>query len=117
MIIIKNRYLVKECMRDDFIKEIKENKIQEGFQSQPGCVAFDINIPLDNDKDLGLTDIWEDRETFVAHLKCDVNVRWAPIKDKYLEGAEWTLYEGDRNPEYTAEIVAVMKAEAEALKK
>ena len=115
MIIIKNKYLIKPGMREEFIKQIKENKIQEGFQAQPGCIAFDINIPLDDDNNLGLIDIWTSRETFEAHLVCDVNDRWSPIKDKYLEGTEWTLYEGEQNNSYAVEATRIMAEKKAAL--
>lgn len=116
MIIIKNMYQLRPGEREAFIEEIRKNKIQEGFLSQPGCVAFDMNIPLNDDVNLGLTDIWEDREAFEAHLLCDVNNRWAPIKERFLLGSAWVLFEGVENPEYGERVTKIMADKAASLK-
>ena len=86
------------------IHEMHTMHIQERYEAQPGNLAFDFSIPVTRNDRMCLVDIWKDRESFEAHLNCDVTQDWTDIKAKYTTDSWYTLYEGDRNDAYNDSI-------------
>lgn len=79
------KYKTKAGMRDEFTAAIKAANLEERYRKQPGNIIFSFSVSFTEDDTAYLVDIWEDQETFNAHITCDVAPDLAAIKAKYVE--------------------------------
>ena len=91
--VVIARYDVKPGMVDELAREVKESGLQGLYEKQPGNLYFKFAIPLDEPNKFYLTDVWDNEESFQAHLHCDVAKLWAAIKAKYVIGSEAMKYD------------------------
>lgn len=82
MIYVNVTYSMPKVNRDNFIVDIKSQKIMELTRQEPGNQAYEFSIPLDNDEQLYLREIW-DEAGFEAHKSSENIKRLGMLKDRY----------------------------------
>lgn len=85
-------YSVKENKLNDFVDEIKENKIREKVLAEQGCIAYDYFLPVDTSQNkLVLVEKWQSEQLQQVHLTTDHMKAFSTIKEKHVENTEVTF--------------------------
>ncbi len=69
--------------REGFLKEIKDNKIDEISKSEDGCHKYDYFYPVDSETQLLLWEKWESEEYQKAHCGREHFAFLGKLKEKY----------------------------------
>ena len=72
-----------KASRDGYLKEIKDNKIDEISKAEDGCYKYDYFYPVENDNTLFLWEQWESVEHQKAHCQTPHFAQLGKLKEKY----------------------------------
>ena len=82
-------YSVKENKLNDFLTEIKNNKIREKVLEEKGCIAYDYFLPEDTTQNkLVLIEKWQSKDLQQLHLATPHMQTFSTIKAKYVEDTQ-----------------------------
>lgn len=82
-------YSVKENKLDDFLTEIKNNKIRERVLEEKGCIAYDYFVPEDTTQNkLVLIEKWQSKDLQQLHLTTSHMQNFSKIKEKYVDDTQ-----------------------------
>lgn len=82
MLCVNVTYAMPRENRDRFLADIRDQKIMELTRLERGNVAYEFSVPLDNDDQVFLREIWEDT-AFEEHKAGENIKRLAAMKDRY----------------------------------
>lgn len=78
-------YSVKENKLNDFLTEIKNNKIREKVLEEKGCISYDYFLPEDTTQNkLVLIEKWQSKDLQQLHLITPHMQTFSAIKGKYV---------------------------------
>lgn len=85
-------YSVKENKLNDFLTEIKNNKIREKVLEEKGCISYDYFLPEDTTQNkLVLIEKWQSKDLQQLHLTTPHMQIFSTIKEKYVEDTKVTF--------------------------
>lgn len=86
-------YSVKENKLNDFLTEIKNNKIREKVLEEKGCVVYDYFLPEDTTQNkLVLIEKWQSKDLQQLHLTTPHMQTFSAIKEKYVDDTNVTFW-------------------------
>lgn len=82
-------YSVKENKLNDFLTEIKNNKIREKVLEEKGCISYDYFLPEDTTQNkLVLIEKWQSKDLQQLHLITPHMQNFSTIKEKYVDDTQ-----------------------------
>lgn len=85
-------YSVKENKLNDFLTEIKNNKIREKILEEKGCISYDYFLPEDTTQNkLVLIEKWQSTDLQQLHLTTPHMQTFSTIKEKYVGNTKVTF--------------------------
>lgn len=82
-------YSVKENKLNDFLTEIKNNKIREKVLEEKGCISYDYFLPEDTTQNkLVLIEKWQSKDLQQLHLITPHMQTFSTIKGKYVDDTQ-----------------------------
>ena len=85
-------YSVKENKLNDFLTEIKNNKIREKVLEEKGCISYDYFLPEDKTQNkLVLIEKWQSKNLQQLHLTTPHMQTFSAIKEKYVDDTNVTF--------------------------
>lgn len=85
-------YSVKENKLNDFLTEIKNNKIREKVLEEKGCIVYDYFLPEDTTQNkLVLIEKWQSTDLQRLHLTTPHMQTFSTIKGKYVDDTNVTF--------------------------
>lgn len=69
--------------RDGFYGEIVKNNVRALCEAEKGCIMYRYFLPLDNDKEIFLLEMWENTEVHKVHKEQPHFLMLGDIKAKY----------------------------------
>lgn len=86
-------YSVKENKLNDFLTEIKNNKIREKVLKEKGCISYDYFLPEDTTQNkLVLIEKWQSKNLQQLHLTTHHMQAFSAIKEKYVYDTNVTFW-------------------------
>lgn len=86
-------YSVKENKLNDFLTEIKNNKIREKVLKEKGCISYDYFLPEDTTQNkLVLIEKWQSKDLQQLHLIAPHMQNFSAIKEKYVYDTNVTFW-------------------------
>lgn len=86
-------YSVKENKLNDFLSEIKNNKIREKVLKEKGCISYDYFLPEDTTQNkLVLIEKWQSKDLQQLHLITPHMQTFSTIKGKYVYDTNVTFW-------------------------
>ena len=86
-------YSVKENKLNDFLTEIKNNKIREKVLEEKGCISYDYFLPEDTTQNkLVLIEKWQSKDLQQTHLITPHMQTFSTIKGKYVYDTNVTFW-------------------------
>lgn len=86
-------YSVKENKLNDFLTEIKNNKIREKVLEEKGCISYDYFLPEDiTQNKLVLIEKWQSKDLQQLHLTTPHMQTFSAIKEKYVYDTNVTFW-------------------------
>ncbi len=95
MLIVLVRYKCKPGLRENYLKAIKDNKIDEMSRSEEGCIRYEYSFGMEEDE-LILTEIWQDGEAIDYHKNSEHFARLGELKLQYVESTEFEKYSAEQ---------------------
>lgn len=93
MILYINIYKVKHGMMNQMVTELNASGVEEIFRGIPGNIDFNYSVAIKDEDTFYLTDLWQDEESFNAHMQSDALHVWHTVKDKYIVDKKVTRYD------------------------
>ena len=84
MIVLNVTYKCKPDMRDEFLKTIITEGIDEASRAESGNMKYDYYLPADGGNELLLVEKWLDAEALAKHGKQPHYLRLGELKQKYV---------------------------------
>lgn len=86
-------YSVKENKLNDFLTEIKNNKIREKVLKEKGCISYDYFLPEDTTQNkLVLIEKWQSKDLQQLHPATPHMQTFSTIKEKYVYDTNVTFW-------------------------
>ena len=85
-------YKIKPGQVEQLVQEMIDAKVEENYRKQPGNIAYNFSVPIEDKDTFYLVDIWESEEAFDAHRTCEIAPVWKEIKDRYVVDSDVKLY-------------------------
>lgn len=93
MILVDVVYVIKDGKRKEFYEKIVEMGIAKASRQEPGCGRYEYSIPLDNENELWLTELWTDKIAQERHAKTQHFLKLQELKKEYVESVRLTKYQ------------------------
>lgn len=93
MVICVNTYQVKKGQRDALVEELRRSGIEDALRKMEGNVCFNFSVPIREPDVFYLTDIWEDKASFQAHLESQATAAWSALKEQYVADSQVRRYD------------------------
>ncbi len=93
MIIVLVEYFCKDNCREDFLRALKEQKIDAMCQAEAGNLKYDYSLSADRENVLILNEIWKDAEALNLHGSMPHMKLIPAIKEKDVEKTEIRKFE------------------------
>lgn len=90
MIYVNVTYKLPKENRDAFVADILEQNIPELTKAERGNHAYDFSIPIDNEEQVHLREIWDD-DAFEEHKAGENIKKMGAMKGKYFIETEITI--------------------------
>lgn len=85
-------YSVKENKLNDFLTEIKNNKIREKVLEEKGCISYDYFLSEDTTQNkLVLIEKWQSKDLQQLNLITHHMQTFSAIKEKYVDDTKVTF--------------------------
>ncbi len=95
MFIVLVRYKCKPGLRENYLKAIKDNKIDEMSRSEEGCIRYEYSYGIAEDE-LILTEVWQDAQAIDFHKNSEHFVKLGDLKTEYVENTEIMKFSGEQ---------------------
>lgn len=82
MLYVNVTYTMPKENRDDFLAEIKNQKIMEFTRLEQGNTAYEFSVPIDRGDQVYLREIWEE-SAFENHKNSENIKKLGKLKEKY----------------------------------
>ena len=80
MLFINVTYTMKPGMRENFLKEVRDQGILDCVRREDGCLQYAYYLPVEDDNTLLLTERWRDRAAQQAHMATPHMAKLGEIK-------------------------------------
>ena len=78
-------YMVKPGLRSTFHQIILDEKLQEASRNEPGNLAYDYFLSVDNPDELLLVEKWTDMKSLDEHRLLPHFLRLQELKNDYIK--------------------------------
>ena len=96
MVIISVRYRTKPCLRDAFVKALADERIAARTRTEPGNLAYEFSVPIDEEDTVCLLERWESADALLPHPQQPHFLRLQELKAQFV--AETKLLRYDASP-------------------
>ena len=92
MIIVLGSVIVKDGRIDEAL-EISQRHVNRS-RNEPGCIAHDVHLDLDNPQRLVFVEKWSDQTSLSKHFKEPTSITFVKeIKKIVIHSPEMTIYD------------------------
>ncbi|NLM01166.1 MAG: antibiotic biosynthesis monooxygenase [Treponema sp.] len=84
MILLNVMYTLKSGCKDEFLELLKKNNIIEDTRQEPGNIRYEFFLPIEDNHDILLVEMWQDENAFEEHLKSPHFEKFSQIKKQYI---------------------------------
>ncbi|HKM33396.1 MAG TPA: antibiotic biosynthesis monooxygenase [Lachnospiraceae bacterium] len=86
------KYKIKEGKREEFIKNLTDNRIADASKKEPGNIKYEILLPIESSNEVCLLEMWTNQHENNRHKQTKHYQVLAELKAKYVERVEIINY-------------------------
>ena len=91
-LLVLVRYRIKDGKREEFLARFLEEGILTSSQNEKGNLKYECSLPVDSERDLCLTELWENEQAQKEHGKTAHYAKLTALKQEYVEDVSIQKY-------------------------